>query len=282
ERFFGSIIPPHDNDSYLYVMDLALAAATCWASVLVVRFGFRLILETTILHAQPQKVSFWVAFLRWIAMFTLCAAAIQFVLFLTIHFNTEHAHLASLTSTIQDWFLLAAQGVLLYWACKHERYQALIALLVFELTTIAVTSLDLLSQQTDLIQMMITLLFKTDQTLNLNSDAKLFHPSQYFVVLIVHFVQILQWFLSVFALGICLYIADNMVVDELSNSNDVHEITPISNDHSTLLRSDNANNNTIAWSSTISPEVQISFENTVFQPEFNDPIAIHNLPQYND
>lgn len=137
--------------------------------------------------------------------------------------------------------------------------------------------------------MMITLIFKPDQVLNVSPDIKLFHESQYFMVLVncsvlgkifqvLHFIQILQWFLSIFALGVCLYIADNLVVDE-ANTNDVHEIGSISNDEAALVQNDAASS--ISWSSNTRDQVQISFRNEVFEPsDYNDPIAIKNLPKY--
>ncbi|KAH7693229.1 hypothetical protein AAVH_39739, partial [Aphelenchoides avenae] len=129
------------------------------------------------------------------------------------------------------------------------------------LVSVAVTSFDLIAQQTDLVQMFTVLLFHHDRAAaKLKDDVSHFPISHFVVFMVLHFLQILQWFLMVVAMAIGLFIVDNLVRDDSAHTNDVHEIT--------VIAARNGQHRAVG---------AMTFDNVLYQPDAEDAhVSIQN------
>uniref|UniRef100_A0A914ZBS1 Gustatory receptor n=1 Tax=Panagrolaimus superbus TaxID=310955 RepID=A0A914ZBS1_9BILA len=272
---------PKPKYTLLYIADISLAIITVIVSTQVLKFCTRTLLETYTLAKQPICVTKAVRILRHVGLFSLLTVGLEFVLLLELRIEAMAAHL-SMTSSIHDWLITAVQSLFLFWVTKYDRYQCTLLILIFQLANVSLVTLDLLAQQTDLIQMLITILFQHDEMASkLKTTIPAFPIDHFIIILILHFLQIAQWFLTVFALAISVYIIDNVVEDESVKSNDNHEIS--------ILGKNIGNEEPGPSTSTKMPLPPPppppsqtngihSFENSLF----NDPLAMSRLPNSNN
>uniref|UniRef100_A0AC34QLL0 Uncharacterized protein n=1 Tax=Panagrolaimus sp. JU765 TaxID=591449 RepID=A0AC34QLL0_9BILA len=242
----------------------------------ILKFCTRTLLETFTLSKQNIAVTKAVRVLRYVALVSLLTVGVEFFLLLELRIDAMAAHL-SMTSSIHDWLITAVMSTFLFWITKHERYQCLLLIVIFQLANVSLVSLDLLAQQTDLMQMLITLLFQHDQiSTNLKTTIPNFPIDHFVVIIVLHFIQIAQWFLSVFGLGVCVYLIDNIVEDDANVTNDVHEISVLGME---IGNERAVESNGMAKNAKPNPEkrgngTSFSFDNALF----NDPLAMSRLP----
>lgn len=273
---------PSSRYAFLYLSDVGLSVLTLIVSVKVLKFCMRTLLETFTLTKQPLHVQKAVKFLRNIGLFSLLTIGIEFCLLLELRIDAMAGHL-SMTSSIHDWLITTVQSVFLYWVTKHERYQCVLLVLIFQLANVSLVSLDLLAQQTDLMQMLITLLFQHGQlSQNLRTSIPNFPIDHFVVILVLHFLQITQWFMSVLSLGICVYIIDSIVEDDSVKSNDNHEISVLGMDIGSEVTLEAVGNGHSPSTKKVPAKKEapresngpLSFDNALF----NDPLAMSRLP----
>ncbi|KAH7712751.1 hypothetical protein AAVH_19896 [Aphelenchoides avenae] len=162
----------------LYLSDLVLSTLTFLVAAYVLRFAMRTLIETTTLQTQPARVTKAVKWLTRIGLLGLFSVAIEFLLLLELRSDSKGE--LSISSSIYDWLIMFVQSGFLYWSCRHERYQS-----VLLLVSVAVTSFDLIAQQTDLVQMFTVLLFHHDRAAAKLKDDVSHFPISHFVVFMV-------------------------------------------------------------------------------------------------
>uniref|UniRef100_A0A914HFP6 Uncharacterized protein n=1 Tax=Globodera rostochiensis TaxID=31243 RepID=A0A914HFP6_GLORO len=227
----------------LYLADFALSVGTFFIAAFTLRYAVSTLVKTKLLQTQPAGVQRAVRLLRALSIVGIVSAAIEFLLLaeLRIGKTATMSHL-SVNSSFYDWLLTSAQFVFLFYVTRFERYQALLPVQILQLASVAITTLDLIGQQTDIVQIYVNsvlqfyrvteALFRrpvlsegSASAVFVTHTSSLAIPLHLFVdILALHFLQIAQWFLTICALGIALYCADNMVADESESSNDFHEL----------------------------------------------------------
>ncbi|KAL3119962.1 hypothetical protein niasHT_007090 [Heterodera trifolii] len=229
----------------LYLSDFALSVGTFFIAAFALRYAISTLVRTKILQTQPQNVQRAVRLLRALSLVGIVSAAIEFVLLAELRLGktSSMSHL-SVNSSFYDWLLTSAQFVFLFYVTRFERFQALLPVQILQLASVGITTLDLIGQQTDIVQIYVNsvlqfyrvteALFRrpflssadgSSSTVFVTHSSSLAIPLHLFVdILALHFLQIVQWFLTILALGIALYCADNLVEDESEKSNDFHEL----------------------------------------------------------
>uniref|UniRef100_A0A7E4V6P7 DUF4153 domain-containing protein n=1 Tax=Panagrellus redivivus TaxID=6233 RepID=A0A7E4V6P7_PANRE len=271
----------------LSIVEVLISIGALLLALNVLKFCVQQLISSITLVKQPAFVSRAAKILRQISLFCLLSCAVEFCLLLELRVEAKSAHL-SMTSSVHDWLYTTVQSLFLYWCTKHERYQCMLLVMLLQLGNVSIVSLDMLAQQTDLMQMLITLLFQHDlMTAQMKASASSFPTDHFVIILVLHFLQLLQWFLTVAALAVTFFVIDNVVEDDSSKTNENHEISVLGMDiggsngaltaSSSNGTTSNDHTNGIEKKSAIEERTPngIGFDNALF----NDPLAMSRLPE---
>uniref|UniRef100_A0A183CLJ9 7TM_GPCR_Srx domain-containing protein n=1 Tax=Globodera pallida TaxID=36090 RepID=A0A183CLJ9_GLOPA len=151
---------PNGGDStlkiLLYLADFALSVGTFFIAGFTLRYAVSTLVKTKLLQTQPAGVQRAVRLLRALSLVGVVSAAIEFLLLaeLRIGKTATMSHL-SVNSSFYDWLLTSAQFVFLFYVTRFERFQALLPVQILQLASVAITTLDLIGQQTDVVQIYV-------------------------------------------------------------------------------------------------------------------------------
>ncbi|KAI1701482.1 hypothetical protein Ddc_17596 [Ditylenchus destructor] len=227
--------------AWLYLSDFGLAIATMVIASLTLRFAFRQLLTVKTLKSQLPRVESAIKMLSHLGTVGVATCVIELLLLIQVRASTDQVYL-NLNGNVYDWLVMTGQSILLCYICRHERYQALLLVLIIQVATMSTTSLELIAQQTEVVQMYINSVFRfydlqkksstvsvvpirsseesgiaaalTTTTISPTTNA--ISAGLFVAVLALHFLQILQWILSVITLALSLFVFDNLAKDDNS------------------------------------------------------------------
>ncbi|KAI1710847.1 hypothetical protein DdX_10549 [Ditylenchus destructor] len=227
--------------AWLYLSDFGLAIATMVIASLTLRFAFRQLLSVKTLKSQSPRVESAIKMLSHLGTVGVATCVFELLLLIQVRASTDQVYL-NLNGNVYDWLVMTGQSILLCYICSHERYQALLLVLIIQVATMSTTSLELVAQQTEVVQMYINSVFRfydlqkkpsavsvvpirsseepgfasalTTTTISPTTNA--ISAGLFVAVLALHFLQILQWILSIVTLALSLFVFDNLAKEDNS------------------------------------------------------------------